>query len=456
MSHRSAAVARHSHSPSSPRSGAASARTQEAAAVIALPTRRGRTDYTFGHAGQQLRIGPIAFWIVVGTLVIMAVWTIGTATYFAFRDDVLTRLIRRQADMQSAYEDRIAEMRAQVDRVTSRQLLDQEQVEQKLADIQRRQTKLESRSAELSNLIDPATTGSIRRPPRRLAPSGGHATGIPKPSPINDLMEFAEPAQHDAQLESRIAPGAGGPHAQITTAGLNGALSHLRSSLDLVESRQDAALRTMEGHYEAAAGRMRGVLAGLGVEVGNPTHAQSSRAGMGGPLVPVDLTEASGFQRQIYRINVARSDVDRLTNTLRTVPVRRPLPGELDMTSGFGVRVDPFLGVPAMHTGLDFRAAVGEPVRATAAGTVTIATWTGGYGKMVEISHGKGLATRYGHLSEILVKPGQSVHAGQIVGRVGSTGRSTGPHLHYETRVDGEAVDPHKFLQAGMRLGLGS
>ncbi|MBN8921351.1 MAG: M23 family metallopeptidase [Rhizobiales bacterium] len=106
-----------------------------------------------------------------------------------------------------------------------------------------------------------------------------------------------------------------------------------------------------------------------------------------------------------------------------------------------------------MHTGLDFRGATGEPARATAAGKVTNAGWSGGYGRMVEIDHGNGFATRYGHLSEILVKDGQTVRPGQIVGRVGSTGRSTGPHLHYETRIDGEAVDPHRFLRAGARLG---
>src|SRR6266511_3218171 len=91
--------------------------------------------YTLAHAGRQLRLGPIAFWIGVGTLVIMAVWTITTATYFAFREDVLTRLIARQAEMQFGYEDRIAELRAQVDRFSSRQLLDQEQYEQKLDQI---------------------------------------------------------------------------------------------------------------------------------------------------------------------------------------------------------------------------------------------------------------------------------------------------------------------------------
>src|SRR6516164_8820635 len=95
------------------------------------------------HAGRQLRIGPIAFWIVVGTLVIMAAWTLTTATYFAFREDVLTRLVRREAEMQFGYEDRIAELRAQIDRLASRQLLDQEQYEQKLELLLHRQAALE-------------------------------------------------------------------------------------------------------------------------------------------------------------------------------------------------------------------------------------------------------------------------------------------------------------------------
>jgi murein DD-endopeptidase MepM/ murein hydrolase activator NlpD len=105
-----------------------------------------------------------------------------------------------------------------------------------------------------------------------------------------------------------------------------------------------------------------------------------------------------------------------------------------------------------MHTGIDFRGDAGDPIHATASGTVTIAGWSGGYGKMVEIEHGNGVATRYGHLSEIDVDVGDTVRGGQTVGKLGSTGRSTGPHLHYEVRVKGEAVDPQKFLDAGERI----
>jgi murein DD-endopeptidase MepM/ murein hydrolase activator NlpD len=125
------------------------------------------------------------------------------------------------------------------------------------------------------------------------------------------------------------------------------------------------------------------------------------------------------------------------------------------MSSPFGVRTDPFNGRAAMHTGIDMRGEIGEAVHATAAGRITIAGREGGYGNMIEINHGNGLATRYGHLSEIDVKVGQTVRIGEVIGKIGSTGRSTGPHLHYETRVDGEAVNPQKFLRAGLRLGTG-
>src|SRR5918999_3088814 len=126
-------------------------RLQHASAAI------GR-GYALVHAGHQLRLGPIAFWVVVGTLAVMALWTIATATYFAFRDDVLTRLIARQAEMQFGYEDRIAELRARVDRISSRQLLDQEQYEQKLEQILRRQSALESRARSLNTLPDTSVT----------------------------------------------------------------------------------------------------------------------------------------------------------------------------------------------------------------------------------------------------------------------------------------------------------
>jgi len=413
--------------------------------------------YTLVHAGKQVRFGPVVFWIVIGTVTVLGMWSAATATYFAFRDDVLTRLIARQAEMQYAYEDRIAELRAKVDRTTSRQLLDQEQFDKKLDQIMRREATLETRATALGAMPDALVTGSIK--PSSRGPAASDATSsssTPKPSPISDTVIFVAPPDREARLESRAPVVAAPPTTQFAKAGgVDNVLVRLQTSLDQVESRQVAVLTSVEDGMESRVRRMRGVFSDLGLNQAQ-LEAATPRVGMGGPFIPVKLpADAGAFERQLYRINVTRAQVDRLNRVLALVPYRKPVIGEVEFTSGFGVRSDPFLGRPAMHTGLDFRAATGDPVRATANGKVASAGWAGGYGRMVEIDHGNGLSTRYGHLSEIGVKVGDVIKIGQVIGAVGSTGRSTGPHLHYETRIDGEAVDPQKFLRAGVRLSAG-
>jgi len=431
-------ASRHAHS-----------RAHSAGSVSRHLLQRSHEAYTFVHAGRQIRIGPVAFWIVVGALVIMAVWSIGTGTYFAFRDNVLTRLIGRQAEMQFAYEDRIAELRAQVDRIMSRQLLDQEQFEKKLNTLLQRQATLEQRTSALTG--DTSATGAVK-PSRIVPPSAMPAEKPVRPSQINDTVIFVAPPDREARLQSReLAEAATRVAERAASGGLSGILARISLSLDKVEQTQAATLTNLEERVDTRARRMQGVLADLGVDLAR----SSSEASVGGPFVPLRPPQsgASAFERQLYRINIARAQVDRYTRTLVAVPVRKPVIGEVDMSSPFGMRMDPFLGRPAVHTGIDLRGENGEPVRATATGRVTIAGREGGYGNMVEINHGNGLATRYGHLSEISVRLGQVVRIGDVVGRIGSTGRSTGPHLHYETRINGEAVDPQKFLRAGLRLG---
>jgi murein DD-endopeptidase MepM/ murein hydrolase activator NlpD len=377
----------------------------------------------------------------------MGVWSIATGTYFAFRENVLTRLVGRQAEMQFAYEDRIAELRAQVDRVMGRQLLDQEQFEQKLNTLLKRQATLEQRTNTLGG--ETLTTGTIK--PSRVAPPGS-AERTPRPSPINDTVIFVAPPDREARLHSRELSAATTQIAERTTSGgLTGVLSRISLSLDKVEQTQAASLTNLEERIDTKARRMRSVLADLGVD---PVRSRGDGPA-GGPFVPIKPPQAgaSAFERQLYRVNVARAQIDRYTHTLVAVPVRKPIIGEVDMSSPFGMRMDPFLGRPAVHTGIDLRGDTGEPVRATATGRVTIAGREGGYGNMIEINHGNGVASRYGHLSQIGVKVGQFVRIGETIGKIGSTGRSTGPHLHYETRVNGEAVDPQKFLRAGLRLG---
>jgi len=423
--------------------------------VKAPPPKANQSDYTIAHRGKQVRIGPVVFWIVVGTVTVLGAWSAATATYFAFRDDVLTKLIARQADMQYAYEDRIAELRAKIDRTTSRQMLDQEQFDQKLDQIMRRQTTLESRATALGAMPDLSVTGSIGKPPARGA-AIEPTTLIPKPSPISDTVTFVAPPDREARLESRTpALAAQQPSQFAKLGGVDNVIGRLQASLDQVESRQIATLAAAEESMDSKVRRMRGAISDLGLNMAKLESA-TPRAPMGGPFVPVKLSSsADPFERQLYRIHVTRAQMDKLNRTMALVPYRKPVVGEVEFTSGFGVRSDPFLGRPAMHTGLDFRGATGDPIRATANGRVVSAAYAGGYGRMVEIDHGNGLSTRYGHMSAINVKVGDTIKIGQVIGLVGSTGRSTGPHLHYETRIDGEAVDPQKFLRAGVRLNAG-
>jgi murein DD-endopeptidase MepM/ murein hydrolase activator NlpD len=129
-----------------------------------------------------------------------------------------------------------------------------------------------------------------------------------------------------------------------------------------------------------------------------------------------------------------------------SVPSMKPV-ADLQFTSLYGVRSDPFRGTAAMHAGVDIPGPIGTPIYATADGVVGRAGWVGGYGNLVELEHGKGLQTRYGHMSKLLVAPGTRVARGQVIGLMGSTGRSTGSHLHYEVRMDGAAVNPVPYME---------
>nr|WP_282565500.1 M23 family metallopeptidase [Paradevosia shaoguanensis] len=147
----------------------------------------------------------------------------------------------------------------------------------------------------------------------------------------------------------------------------------------------------------------------------------------------------------LLRFKSAREAID-------AAPVHKPFDGVLRQSSTFGNRRDPFTGRSAFHSGIDFPAPSGTSVLSAGAGKVTFVGQQSGYGNMVEIDHGNGLITRYAHLSAFLVKEGQVVATGSPIAKVGSTGRSTGPHLHFEVRRDENAVNPQQFLNVGTRL----
>lgn len=178
------------------------------------------------------------------------------------------------------------------------------------------------------------------------------------------------------------------------------------------------------------------VLAGTGFRVDTLLRRHDAEA-QGGPFIPEGPQPPDRW--------------DRLQRALKVLPLAAPL-ADYDVSSGFGRRRDPINHRRAMHAGIDLRAPWRTPVMATAPGRVVFAGRKGGYGRMVEVDHGMGVHTRYGHLAQISVHAGQRVPLGGRVGLLGSSGRSTGPHLHYEVLVDGRARNPQPFLKAGVRL----
>ena len=188
-----------------------------------------------------------------------------------------------------------------------------------------------------------------------------------------------------------------------------------------------------------------------------PKPAPIKSSGQGGPFVPKKNLSETELQSFIDKLTLDIEKHEEYYNNLEAIYLKQSvfkdtLPNASPVnvpfnSSSYGWRVDPFLGVRAFHEGLDFSADVGEPIKATAAGIVIAAEVTPEYGNVVRISHGSGLETRYAHASKLLVKEGDRIKKNQVIALVGNTGRSTGPHLHYEIRMNGESLDPRKYLQ---------
>lgn len=221
-----------------------------------------------------------------------------------------------------------------------------------------------------------------------------------------------------------------------------------------IERRQISQAATARRQAEQRLAMTTAHLRRLGLA---PERLVGRGPAMGGPFEAVSSAEAAAdiaADAQFRNLFMTWKKLDTLEQAVIAIPSLRPV-DKLSFTSNFGIRTDPFRGIAAMHAGVDIPGPIGTPVYATADGYVLRAERSGGYGNLVELDHGKGLATRYGHLSRILVAPYERVRRGQLIALMGSTGRSTGSHLHYEVRIDGHAVNPVPFLQtADYLLGV--
>jgi murein DD-endopeptidase MepM/ murein hydrolase activator NlpD len=221
-----------------------------------------------------------------------------------------------------------------------------------------------------------------------------------------------------------------------------------------VEQDQERLIDAAETFAKSRADRLKLAfrLAGL-----DPAAYSNASGGLGGPLIDgkdpralaavLDVDE--DFAARLQHAVADLSEMQSLASSEAAIPLAQPTGPDVRETSGFGARSDPFSGEPAYHPGQDFAGAYGSPIYVTAPGTVSFAGVRNGYGNTVEVDHGHGFKTRYGHLSAISVSVGEQVAVGQRIGAMGSTGRSTGTHLHYETWLDGRPVNPLRFIKAG-------
>ena len=248
-----------------------------------------------------------------------------------------------------------------------------------------------------------------------------------------------------ADLLPRYAGKAGSGEASV---------SGILAPFAALEQKQIALVNKAAATAETRLKDAQALIGRLGL---NPERfvAQSAgrmtKIGLGGPFVPAGANQSAGTDPRYTELYVNWQRVEQLESAMQSLPSFVPV-RNYTLTSSFGFRYDPFNGGAASHTGLDMAGTTGEPIYAAAGGRVVRAGRFAGYGNCIDIDHGHGIITRYGHLSSINVSVGDKVAIGEKIGGMGSTGRSTGTHLHYEVRIDGQAVNPRPFIEASNYL----
>jgi murein DD-endopeptidase MepM/ murein hydrolase activator NlpD len=354
-----------------------------------------------GGAMRAFVLTPARQWSAAAVVAVCALW-LGASTAAMIVN----------ATMQSASDQQLARMQAKSERW--------------VAD---REARLNSAVAQLS-----ATSGSI----------DGLAQNVEKRHAALALL--LSNAKNEPGLADTLKP------VIELTADATEKASPLRR-IELVRASQERLIDAADNFAKGRADRLRLAfrLAGL-----TPSTFLPKVGNLGGPLIEAKDPRAlaavldvdEGFAARIQHAATNLSEAGALADAATSLPLSAPTTQDT-RSSGFGVRFDPFTRRPAFHSGLDFTGGLGSPIYSTAPGVVSFTGVRSGYGNTIEIDHGSGFKTRFAHLSGIGVSIGQRVAVGQRIGALGSTGRSTGPHLHYEIWVNGRAQNPDRFLKAG-------
>lgn len=405
--------------------------------------------FASGDTVRHMTVRPWMAGLCMSFLGVVAIGYLAATSYLVLRDDLIGASMARQARMQHAYEDRIAALRSQVDRVTSRQLLDQQLMEEKVAELIARQDALSNRHGKLGPLLDRAGAipGQVPIPIQNPKKQAGLSSGPVKSQRLAALSTESEALSDPANLSINplayaVRPATAG--AESVSEKADRIFSTVTLSLKSIEREQIEKMQGLAIDAFETASEIDEIIR----DVGLPSAAADDTA-IGGPFVRPN--DPNAFESTLDDLDEALNHLDMVRNHARKLPIAVPAPGR-EITSRFGNRKDPFLGRLAFHGGIDFRTPTGTPIYSSGSGVVTHAGRNGGYGKMVEIDHGNGITTRYAHLSHVEVREGDHVAMSARIGKSGSTGRSTGPHLHYEIRRNGDAIDPMQYLKAARKL----
>ena len=444
---------------------------------------------------QFFTFGPTLQATCAGLSLIFLGWVAFASVNVIFKDRIIAAKDHHYQQMQSTYENRVADLQLSYDELNGALVSAEDHFKSEADQLQVKQqtvAKLLDRKEAVDNIFssirgapasgDDSDADGVRTSPNAASSSsdsegasgpavgGGSAADDSGGSQLDVMPQNAAPQPrtgrptHAGLLDDavrRLASAFFGGEKPAADAHIPNnpafrAIAQQAARIKKMSGAETALLVGVDHELVASIDQVRGVLQRVGM---NPDAAEDKAEGaMGGPEVPISEARIEGiddpsFTRAYVDASAHGQELSTLFTVLRHVPLTTPVRGpEFEETSGFGPRIDPFNHRLGFHPGIDLAGPWGSPVRSTAPGVVDWAGPEEGYGNLVEIDHGYGIKTRYGHLSSITVHVGEKVQKGTVVGKLGSTGRSTGPHVHYEVRLNDVVRDPSRFIEAGRHV----
>jgi murein DD-endopeptidase MepM/ murein hydrolase activator NlpD len=417
-----------------------------------------------------------------GLALIFLGWVAFASVNVIFKDRIIAAKDHRYQSMQSTYENRVADLQLSYDELNNalvgaedhfKSVADELQAKQQtVAKLLSRKEKVDATFQSLQgkqvgpssdDIVESPNSGSASDSVGDDVDNGGSQLNVmpqaPRPQP-----RTAKPVKASF-LDDAVGKLAGvifhrAPRARLMPSASvmkNPAFRALAEQTERVRhmsANETALLIGVDRQVTSRIAMLETVIRRVGI---NPDVFEQQK-GIGGPDEPLGEMHIDGISDQKFiaayvSAGAHGEELGELFAGLRHIPLTTPVHGrQFEITSGFGGRIDPFTHHVSFHPGIDYAGPWGTPIAATAPGTVVYAGPRGGYGNMVEIDHGYGIHTRYGHMSSILVHVGQKVAKGAFVGKLGSTGRSTGPHVHYEVWLADVVTNPRRFIEAGRNV----